>query len=85
MARRTQFTITDEQHALLSALAGDTGLSMSELVRRALDRTYARRGVDGLKESFGAWKGRKLSGREYVERLRTGMAGRLKRVDGRPR
>ncbi|HEV8682357.1 MAG TPA: ribbon-helix-helix domain-containing protein, partial [Actinomycetota bacterium] len=67
MSRRTQITITDEQHARLSALSEETGLSMSELVRRALDRTYTANRVRALGESFGAWRGRQSSGSQYVE------------------
>ena len=79
MSHRTQLTLTDEQYERLSALASASGMSLSELVRRALDRTYAYGGREGLTESFGAWKGRREDGAAYVERLRLGLA---KKLDG---
>jgi hypothetical protein len=40
MSRRTHLTLSDRQHAFLQSEAGRTGLSMAELVRRAIDFTY---------------------------------------------
>jgi hypothetical protein len=80
---RTQMTITDEQYARLQTLSEETGLSMSELVRQALDRTYAGRGVEAIEASFGAWKNRRFDGEGYVDRMRTGLAQRLTKIDGR--
>jgi len=40
MSRRTQITFTDRQHALLLYESNRSGLSMAELVRRAVDRTF---------------------------------------------
>jgi hypothetical protein len=40
MARKTQITLTDRQHRLLLEESVRTGLSMAELVRRAIDATY---------------------------------------------
>jgi hypothetical protein len=40
MSRSVHFTLTDHQHQLLVHESIRTGLSMSELVRRALDSTY---------------------------------------------
>jgi hypothetical protein len=82
MARRTQITITDEQHARLQTLSEETGLSMSELVRQALDRAYAGRGSEALEVSFGSWKGRRFNGEGYVERLRGGLGQRLRKLGG---
>jgi len=82
MSVRTQITLDDEQHRRLRAMSEDSGLSMSELVRRALDRTYAKRGVDAVRASFGAWKGRNFDGESYVESLRTGLDRRLRSVGG---
>jgi hypothetical protein len=77
MSHRTQITLTDEQRARLLALSGRTGLSLSELIRRAVDRSYAPGANGSLDESFGAWSGRRFDGETYVEQLRTGLAGRL--------
>ena len=52
-------TLTDEQYAFLAAEAARTGLSLAELVRRALDDVYRpaeRRRVRGFDVSFGAWR-----------------------------
>ena len=40
MSRSVHLTLTEGQHALLVEESIRTGLSMSELVRRALDSTY---------------------------------------------
>lgn len=85
MSRRTQMTITDEQYARLQTLSEETGLSMSELVRNALDRTYAGRGAEALEVSFGAWKNRRFDGEGYVDRMRAGLAERLTKLDGSSR
>jgi hypothetical protein len=51
--------LTDRQHAFLLEEAGRTGLSMAELVRRAIDQTYrphARPKVGGVEVSIGLWR-----------------------------
>jgi len=51
--------LTKEQYALLKAEAEVAGLSLGELVRRALDRVYrprARINVRGWEISFAIWK-----------------------------
>jgi hypothetical protein len=58
MSRRTQVTLTDRQHAFLRDEAARTGLSMAELVRRAVDTTFrphARPKLRGLELSLGVW------------------------------
>ena len=58
MSRRTQVTLTDRQHSFLQVESDRTGLSMAELVRRALDqayRPYARPKVGGIELSVGLW------------------------------
>jgi hypothetical protein len=40
MSRRTQLTLTDRQHGLLVEESVRSGVSMAELVRRAIDATY---------------------------------------------
>jgi hypothetical protein len=59
MGRRTHVTLTDEQHAFLRCEAARTGLSLAELVRRALDHTYRPEGrprVRGFDIGFGIWR-----------------------------
>ncbi len=60
MARKTQITLTDRQHALLAEESVRTGLSMAELVRRAVDATYRpkfRPVVRGFHVNLGATRG----------------------------
>ncbi len=82
MSHRAQVTLTDEQYARLCEEARRTGLSFAELVRRAIEGSFAdgpstEERLQALHESFGAWKDRDFDGEEYVERLRRGMARRL--------
>ena len=59
MSRKTQMTLTDRQHEFLVGESWRTGLSMAELVRRALDNEYrqgSRRRVRGFAVSAGVWK-----------------------------
>lgn len=85
MARRTQITLTEEQYERLTTLAEQGGVSLSELIRRAVDRTYAAGAVAAIAESFGAWKGRTPDGAAYVDALRSGLAGKLERTRGSAR
>jgi hypothetical protein len=59
MSRRTQITLSDRQHAFLVDESTRTGLSLAELVRRALDsmyRPHARERVRGFEFSLGVWQ-----------------------------
>jgi hypothetical protein len=59
MSRKTQITLTDRQHAFLLAESSRTGLSLAELVRRAIDGTYrpqVRPRVRGYEISAALWK-----------------------------
>ena len=59
MGRRTQITLTDRQHAFLRDESTRTGLSLAELVRRAVDSTYrpyARPRIGGYEVSLGFWR-----------------------------
>ena len=59
MSRKTQITLTDRQHAFLADESFRSGLSMAELVRRAVDATYrphARPRVPGVEVSVGFWR-----------------------------
>jgi Ribbon-helix-helix protein, copG family len=81
MSHRTQVTLTDAQYARLLEESRRSGLTLAELVRRALDRNYhPARAADllpALDESFGSWPDRDFDGASYVEDLRPGMAHRL--------
>ena len=59
MSRRTQITLTDRQYAFLRAEAERSGLSLAELIRRAVDgwfRPHIRPKVKGWEVALGAWK-----------------------------
>ena len=69
---------------MLERVHKETGVTLSELVRRAIDRTYAGREHltrdERLKianAAAGAWTRRKETGAEYVERLRSGRLSRI--------
>ena len=56
---RTHVMLTQEQYTLLKAEADVAGLSLGELVRRALDHVYrpsARLRVRGWEVTFALWK-----------------------------
>src|SRR5689334_768704 len=83
---RTQVYLTRAERALLERAHRETGVTQSELIRRAIDRTYLgrrrltqdeRRRV--AQEAAGAWAGREQTGAEYAERLRSGRLARLHR------
>jgi hypothetical protein len=79
---RTQITLTDVQYARLRAESVKSGRSLAELVRRALDQRFdSVSKVDRLHlldSAFGAWADRGESGAEFVERVRSGSARRLR-------
>jgi hypothetical protein len=59
MSRKTQITLEDGQHELLKAEAAVAGVSMAELIRRAVDHVYrpwVRPRVRGYEVSVGVWK-----------------------------
>jgi hypothetical protein len=59
MLLRAQLMITYRQHAFLKYESARTGLSMCELVRRAIDATYrpySRPRISGYELSVGVWK-----------------------------
>jgi hypothetical protein len=74
MSRRTQITLTDRQHAYLLGESERTGLSLAELVRRAIDSVYrphVRPRVPGYELSLGFWRrpDAAVVGRRNVRRL----------------
>ncbi len=51
--------LSDRQHAFLADEAERTGLSMAELIRRAVDGVYRPNGrerLNGLELSLGVWR-----------------------------
>ena len=86
--RRTQIYLSEEQGRYLARRSKAAGTTVSELIRDALDRTYLdpknrrtqTQRMEVVRSSAGAWKGRKESGKQYVERLRG--TRRLARLHG---
>lgn len=59
MARYSHVVLTDDQYTFLRAESARSGLSMSELVRRAVDyadRPERRPRVGGFEVALGLWK-----------------------------
>jgi predicted DNA-binding protein len=82
IVHRTQIYLPEEVCALLDREAERTGRTRSQLIREAIDAVYVHRRSASdaehvLAETAGAWKRRRTSGAEYVERLRGGRLGRL--------
>jgi hypothetical protein len=79
---RTQITLTDAQYARLRDESARSGHSLAELVRCALDGRYGDVSqADRLRlldKAFGAWSSREESGADFVERVRSGSARRLR-------
>ncbi len=74
---RTQISISEEQKQLLDTKSEETGLSLSELVRRAIERCYggdrdADQDVRRLRAGHGARIDHHETGEEYVEGIRSG-------------
>lgn len=83
---RRQIYLTRAERALLERVQRETGVTQSELIRRAIDGTYLRRArlTQGERrrvahEAAGAWVGREETGAEYAERLRSGRLARTHR------
>jgi post-segregation antitoxin (ccd killing protein) len=87
--RRTQIYLSDEQGRLLAQRSKATGVTVSQLIREAISKTYegssARRLEDRLavaRRAAGAWVDFPESGAEYVRRTRSGrrLAGAVRRI-----
>ncbi len=83
IVERTQIYLSREQAAALDREARRAGTTRSHLIREAIDRSYMtntdrERVVRGLRVAAGAWKGRKETGKAYVERIRG--SGRMARL-----
>jgi ribbon-helix-helix CopG family protein len=85
--KRTQIYLSDEQGRLLAALSRTSGQTISELIRAAIDRSYAgNRGLNRetrlrlARAAAGAWRDFPESGAEYVDRIRGRR--RLSRLHG---
>jgi len=81
---RTQVYLNAEELELLDRAAQATGASRSELIRRAVRRTYGRSEAEArvaaLRRGAGLWRDRSFSGAEYVDRSRGDLNERLSRL-----
>lgn len=81
---RTQIYLGDEEVALLDQAADATGASRSELIRRAIRRTFGEASkaerLRALERSAGSWQERSFTGAEYVDGLRADLEERLQRL-----
>lgn len=83
-AMRTQVYLGEEEVELLERASAATGASRSELIRRAIHSTFGQPSKSekllALERSAGAWKDLKVSGAEYVDRVRGDLNERLGRL-----
>lgn len=85
IVNRTQIYLTDVQERALAARAKETGRTKSDLIREAIDVTYLAPAADTnsllkvLRTTSGAWRGRRETGAEYVEKLRAARLGRIQK------
>jgi hypothetical protein len=86
MAHRTQITLSDGQYQRLRIRSQASGVSLAELVRRAIDDVYAEdepsldEAIQILDRTSGAWRDRDFDGAEYIEGLRPGLGHRLAKL-----
>jgi Arc/MetJ-type ribon-helix-helix transcriptional regulator len=82
---RTQVYLGSDELDLLDRVARATGASRSELIRRAVRRTFGERSreekIQALEASAGSWRNRSFSGAEYVEAIRGDVNERLRRLE----
>ena len=82
--RRIQVYLGDEEHALLDRVARATGDSRSELIRRAVRRTYGSAStkdrLQALRDTAGTWSDRPFTGAQYVDAIRGDLNERLRKL-----
>ncbi len=81
---RVQIYLGSEEIALLDRASELTGASRSELVRRAVRRTFGETTkadkLRALHASAGSWRGRRVDGAAYVDAIRGDLDERLGRL-----
>jgi Arc/MetJ-type ribon-helix-helix transcriptional regulator len=85
LGQRTQIYLSDSELDLLDRVRAESGASRSELIRRAVQKTYGEGHTTAdrvrvLRETAGAWKGRDFTGAEYVDAVRGDLTERLARL-----
>ncbi len=83
MGHRTQIILEDAQYERLLAESRASGLGLAELIRRAVDLTYAGAGAGefeaALDRSFGTWGPDTPDGADYVDPIRPARRDRFER------
>jgi Arc/MetJ-type ribon-helix-helix transcriptional regulator len=81
---RTQIYLGVEELELLDRVGRATGASRSELIRRAVRRTFGEKTnaekLRALEASAGSWRDRRFTGAEYVDTIRGDLNERLRRL-----
>lgn len=82
---RTQVYLGRAELELLDRASVTTGASRSELIRRAVRATFGGQTIEerrrALQASAGSWKGRDITGAQYVDAIRSGdLEERLARL-----
>lgn len=86
IVKRTQIYLSEEQGRYLTRRSKETGQTVSELIRAAIDDTYLKRPMDKaerlriVRATAGAWKDFPYTGAEWADRIRG--RGRLARLHG---
>jgi Arc/MetJ-type ribon-helix-helix transcriptional regulator len=79
---RTQIYLGDDELELLDRVTRATGASRSELIRRAIRNTFGEKTkaerIRALEETAGSFRGRRVTGADYVDGLRGDLNERLK-------
>src|SRR5439155_1195226 len=85
IVQRTQIYLSEDETRALDREVQATGKTRSRLIREAISDRYGARSdaqaiVTALEETAGAWRGRRETGADTVDRLRSGRRlARLRR------
>ena len=78
---RTQIYLGDDELELLDRMTRATGASRSELIRRAVRNTFGEKSkterLQALEASAGSLRRVRISGEEYVDKMRGDLNERL--------
>jgi len=84
LVHRIQIYLDDHDVSALDAAVVRTGVSRSELIRRAIRAQYREQPqpsrLEALRASAGAWTGRECTGAEFVDSIRGDVNDRLARL-----
>jgi len=71
--QRTQVYLSEKEIAVLSSISLSAKVSMSELIREAIDKCYSNKKydiVEAMNKVGGIWKNKKGLNADYVRNLR---------------